>query len=187
MKLDAQLLKLLMPEVTLRQGSIVAARVIERSGQRGLLSLAGRTLEASLPEGLVAGQSLRLEVQEATPERVVLRLTDPGAPPPPALALPLPDGREALVRVNEEEAEGAEREGTPSISLSYESPALGRLDLRLELPAGAVSATVHAAAGRPADAAEAASAELRAALQRASGRPAQVSVKVRHGPFDAYA
>src|SRR3712207_3050626 len=117
--LDAQLLKALMPEITLREGSVVAARVIQRSGDRGLLSLAGRQLEAQLPSGLQAGRTLRLEVQEVTPERLLLRVAEPMANLVPAATLPLPGERQANVYVSEREAD-PERPDTAGVALVYE-------------------------------------------------------------------
>src|SRR3712207_2425372 len=95
--LELGLLKQAMPELALRPGSVVAARIIQRAGDRGLMSLAGRQLEATLPSGLEAGRTVRLEVEEVTAERVLLRVSDPLAPPPAAIPIPLPGGVNAHV------------------------------------------------------------------------------------------
>jgi hypothetical protein len=184
-QLEVALLRGQLPELLLRPGSVLAARVVEANR----ISLAGIILDAQLPEGLLAGESLRLRVEEATPERLHLRIVEqPGQQqPPPVLALPLPGGAQARLRVDEQEAGNGPGGGTPSVTLAYESPSLGRLDLRLELPRGGIVATVGAAQGAPAERAEAAAERLRAGLERALSRPATVRVAPRHDPFDAYA
>lgn len=182
-QLEAALLRGQIPELLLRPGSVLAARVVEANR----LALAGVILDAQLPEGLLAGETLRLRVEEATPERLHLRILEQAGQPPPVLSLPLPNGTHARLRVDEQEAGGGPDGGTPSVSLAYESPALGRLDLRLELPRGGVIATVGAAQGVPAERAEAAAERLRAGLEAATGRPATVRIAPRHDPFDAYA
>ena len=184
-QLEAALLRGQLPELLLRPGSVLAARVVEANR----ISLAGVILEAQLPEGLLAGETLRLRVEEATPERLHLRIVEQSAQQqaPPVLALPLPGGRQARLRVDEHEAGGGADGAPPSVSIAYESPALGRLDLRLELPRTGVVATVGVAHGAPAERAEAAAERLREGLARATGRPATVRVAPRQDPFEAYA
>jgi len=184
--LDVQLLKALLPEVTFREGSVVAARIIQRQGNRGILSLAGRQLEAQLPSGLEAGRTVRLEVQEVTPERLLLRVAEPTTNLIPAATLPLPGDRQANLYVTEREAD-PERPDSAGVALVYESATLGRMDLRLDLAAGTVRVNIGAAAGAPADSAEAGAEELREALTQSLGRPAQVSVTPRREPLDLYA
>lgn len=182
-RLEAALLRGQIPDLLLRPGATLAARVVAE----GRISLAGVVLEASLPEGLAPGQTLRLRIEDATPERLHLRMVDqPGQAPPP-VALPLPGGAQAKVRVEEREAAGSPGGGHPAVGISYESPALGRIELRLELPAGAVLASVRAARGEPAKRAQAAGARLREGLARATGRPATVRVSERRDPFETYA
>lgn len=182
-QLDILQLRGQLPELVLRPGGTLAARVVDRSS----ISIAGIVLAATLPDDVAAGETLRLRIEEATPERLLLRVLDETPQAPPGAALPLPDGTHARVRVEERDA-GDERGGRPpSVTLAYESPALGRIDLRLELPPGGVTASVGAAAGRPAARAEAAAGELRSALAQATGREAQVRVSPRHDPFEAYA
>lgn len=182
-QLEAALVRGLLPELLLRPGAVLAARVVDAAR----ISLAGVVLEARLPEGLDAGETLRLRVEEATPERLHLRVVEQPAQPLPVLALPLPGGGAARLRVEEQERGGGTGGAPPSVTLSYESPALGRIDLRLELPPGGVLATVGAAHGPPADRAEAAAGLLRDGLTAATGRPAGVRVVPRHDPFEAYA
>lgn len=182
-QLDALLLRGQLPELMLRPGGMLAARVVDRSS----ISIAGIVLAARLPDDVDTGQTLRLRIDEATPERLLLRVMDDPTQAPPAAALPLPGGGHARVRVEEEEPGGGPGGAPPAVTLSYESPALGRLDLRLDLPAGAVTAVVAAPAGESAERAGAAAETLRAALEGATGRSAQVHVFPRHDPFEAYA
>jgi Flagellar hook-length control protein FliK len=186
---QAALLRAQAPDLVLRPGMALAARVLERAGGHGVILLAGVPLAAELPEAIAAGDRLRLRVAEVSAERVVLRLVDQppaGLAPAPGTQLPLPDGRAAGVAVEEREGSG-QGGGREAVTLRYDSPHLGPLGLRLELDAGAVSATVAAAAGEPAELARAAAEELRAALAEATGRPASVRIVERRDPVDVYA
>ena len=82
----AALLRTQMPDVTLRQGSTLVARVASRGEQHAVIVLAGIPLTAQVPPDVQAGATLKLKVQEVTPERVVLQIdpqTVAAAPPPP--------------------------------------------------------------------------------------------------------
>lgn len=109
-------------ELGLREGAEVVVRVVQSppDGGKGLVTLAGRLLEARLPPSLAPGQTLPVKVVQANGDQVLLRVRDdvPAAPPertahaagalavsgqpdlvkaatllaPPALALPLPNG-----------------------------------------------------------------------------------------------
>jgi hypothetical protein len=93
--LDALALRARLPELVLRPGLSVVARVAARGeGARGVLVLAGVPLAARLPDTVQAGDTLRLRVAEVGDERVVLRIespeaapTAPAAPPPPRVAV----------------------------------------------------------------------------------------------------
>src|SRR4051812_11986278 len=182
----AALLREQLPEVTLRPGAAMLARVASRGEQHGVIVLAGIPLKAQLPEDVQAGATLRLRVEEVTPERVTLRV-DPGvAPiPPPPVAAPPP---RAGVAVHEPPTRRRDAGGEPVdvVSLAFQSPALGRLDLRLELRGGHLLAAVAAAAGSPFDTASGGSERLRAKLEEA-GLNATVRVTPRHEPVDLYA
>jgi hypothetical protein len=54
------LLQQALPDVTLRPGASVVARVASRGEHNGVLVLAGVPLSAQLPEAAVAGATLRL-------------------------------------------------------------------------------------------------------------------------------
>jgi hypothetical protein len=187
LRVQAALLRANMPELVLRPGLMLPAKVLERAGQHGLLLLAGTPLSAELPDELQAGARLRLRVEEVTGDRIVLRAVDspapgpqPSQPLPPDVALPLPGGRQAEVRVTER-AEERRGGGEPaSVALVYDSPALGTLDLRLVLAPGAgLTVTVGATAGAPEDRVRAAADGLRAALAEATGLPASVRIVAR--------
>jgi hypothetical protein len=183
---DAALLRAEMPDLVLRVGHSVVARVASRGdGPLGVLVLAGVPLRASLPDEVKAGETLKLTVAEVTPERVVMRLDNPAAvplAPPPAQAPP--------ARVGVDEAPRRRRGAggdEASVALRFETPALGRLDLRVELTAGTVRATIGAVPGRSFELAEGGSGELRESLAARTARQASVQVVPRREPLDVYA
>ena len=187
MRLDALLLRARAPDLVLRTGMVLAARVAERSGRHGILTMAGAALVAELPDEVAAGDRLRLTVVETGPERVVMRLTEPPAPPAVAVQLPLPDGRAAGVRVEERQGDRSAEGEAQMVAVTYESPRLGAIEFRLGLSVDAVSAWVRVAAGAPHSLAEERAGELREALAQATGRAASITVSVRRDPFDVYA
>ncbi len=181
------LLQTQLPDITLRPGTSVVARVLSRGPDHGVLVIAGIPLTAQLPTEIGrTGETLRLSVADVTPERVTLQLEQvvpPAAQPPPTPA------QSARVRVEDEprtvRAGGEERS---SVALSFHSEALGRLDLRLELVAGKrVSASVEAAAGRSFELADGASGRLHDGLHARTGLEAEVRVTPRREPLDIYA
>jgi hypothetical protein len=178
---DVVLLRGLLAELSLRPGAVLGARVLERDGARGLLALEGGRVWATLPEGIGPGARLRLRVVEATPERVHLQVVgDPASPPPAVHPLALPGAQLTIV---ERETSAGRSAGHPArtVLLRVDSPALGRLDLRIRTDA----VTVQAAAGEPVARARAGADALRSALQGALGHSVPVSVEpVR---FDAQA
>ena len=188
---DPALLRVEMPELVLRPGMTLAARVAERSGSRGILMLAGHPLNAQLPDQVKAGDKLRLQVMEASSERVVMKLVDESAAQQPAqptvVPVPLPDGRLAQLVVDEREAERRGGSAQAAVAITYRSPALGAVDFRLAVEGGALTVAVKVAVGVPHDLARQSAEELRDALARATGRSVQVSVSPRHDPLDVYA
>src|SRR3954466_4427717 len=75
LRVEAALLRANLPELVLRPGMTLPARVVERHGQMGLLLLAGTPLSARLPDELKAGDRLRLRVEDVG-EQIVLRTVE---------------------------------------------------------------------------------------------------------------
>ncbi|CAA9469867.1 MAG: Membrane fusion component of MSF-type tripartite multidrug efflux system [uncultured Solirubrobacteraceae bacterium] len=190
--LDVALLKLALPELVLRPGMSVVARVASRGdGNVASLVLAGALLKATVPDEVRAGDVLRLSVAETSAERVVFKLESNQPPPPmaldqPVVAQPPPQGDP---RGADADGSGEGRQGDPdrpAVALAYETPALGRLDLRIERGPEGVVVSVTAPAGAYA-LAHARATPLREALEARLGVPASVRVLPRREPFDAYA
>jgi hypothetical protein len=182
----AALLRAQLPDVTLRAGSTVMARVASKHEQHAVIVLAGIPLTAEVPPEVENGATLRLKVSEVTPERVTLQL-DPQQPvlaqaPPPVQA------QAARVTVEEPPQRGRGEDGEPAdvVALAFHSPTLGRIDLRLELRGDRLLADVATDAGPPFDLAQGSQERLRANL-RTSGLDPTVRVHERRRPFDAYA
>jgi hypothetical protein len=188
-QLNAVLLRNLLPDLRLAPGSTVVGRIMERHAGHGLLNLGGTVLLAQLPDGVEAGARLRLAVQEVTPEHVVMRIVPDGggqaqqqAPlpqAPPAVSIPLPDGTQAQMRLEVTGDEDPDAPGAPgvrAVTVHYDSPALGRIDVRLVLSRNGLAAGVGAAPGAPVALAERHAEELRAGLSRAMGHPVDVHV-----------
>ena len=186
-QLSAALLRNQAPELVLRLGSTVAARVLERHGARGLISIGNAVLAAELPQQVRAGDRLRLLVHDASGDRVTLKLVDQEAPQQPPLAtMALPNG--ASLRVDpDQEGESERRDGKRSVAVTYDSPTLGAMRFRVALDPRAVAVTVRAGPGAPLEMAENGAAELRDALARVTGRAARVTVLPREDPVDVYA
>jgi hypothetical protein len=187
--LDVRLIKAVLgTELQIAPGRVIMARVVNTDGHgRGVINIAGEPLEASLPEHIQPGQELRLVVREASAERVVLGLADQ-LPNPQAAEVPLPGG--GTIRINEEEARNAgagARPGTHTLTLRYDAPSLGGVDLRFELTPASLQVAVGLAAGRPYSAAQHAAGELHEALTGAIQQEVSVTVAPRHDPLDLYA
>jgi hypothetical protein len=180
----AALLREQLPDVTLRPGSTVLARVASVHEQRAVLVLAGIPLTAEVPPGLENGATLRLKVHEVTPDRVTLQI-DPQAVPQQAAPA---QAQEPRVVVEEPPHRGRGEDGEPAdiVSLSFTSPTLGRIDLRLELNGVRLLTDVTTPAGPPTDLAEGSRERLRANLE-GKGLDATVRVHARRRSFDGYA
>jgi hypothetical protein len=180
------LLQTQLPDITLRPGTSVVARVLSRGEGHGVLVIAGIPLTAQLPPEIGrTGETLRLSVADVTPERVTLQLEQVV---PPAVQVPVPHESRARVRVEEQphtvRVGGEERS---SVALSFHSEALGRLDLRIEVAGTRVRAAVEAPAGRSFELADAASGRLHAGLHARTGLDAEVHITPRREPLDVYA
>jgi hypothetical protein len=192
-QVEAQLLRNLMPELVIRPGITLAARVAEKTALRsGVITLAGVRLQAQLPEQVREGDTLRLQVAEASRDRLVMRLVGESGQAQqqvsqqPPVPVPLPDGGAAWLRVDEREAEGGSEGEEASVALTYQSPSLGPLGLRLGLTPGAITVQVRAAQGEPLSLARSRAEALRSALAQATGRNATVHVLPRRDPIDVY-
>ncbi|MGZ4202302.1 MAG: hypothetical protein ACXVRH_09620 [Thermoleophilaceae bacterium] len=188
---DPALLRVELPELVLRPGMTLAARVAERSGSRGILMLAGNPLSAELPDQVKAGEKLRLRVMEVSAERIVMKLVDESAQlpqqTPTVVPMPLPDGRLAHFYTNEREGDGRRSGEQAAVAITYRSPSLGAIDFRLAIEGGALTVGVKAMRGRPHELAQQQADLLREALARASGRSVQLAVTARDDPIDVYA
>src|SRR5918992_1332787 len=174
------LLRAQLPELPLRPGASVVARVLSRGETHGVLVIAGIPLTAELPERVGAtGETLKLSVSEVTPERVTLQL-DQVLPATTQPAASRPRARVIVDEPPRRTTAGGEERAT--VALSFSSDALGRLDLRLELGGGRVRADVQAAAGAPFEAADAAAPRLRDGLAARTGLAADVRITPRRDP-----
>jgi len=185
--IDPAMLKAEIPQLVLRPGMTLAARVAQRHGSRGLLMIANAALAAELPDEVKAGDTLRLRVQEASPERIVMRLETGDPQQAPIVPVPLPGSQQAFIQVDEREGEGRRSGEQAAVAITYRSPALGAIDFRLALEGGALTAQVTARQGAPYEQAQAQAEELRDSLHRATGKPVQLTVSPRHDPLDVYA
>lgn len=193
LQVEAAFLRRQMPDLILRPGATLAARVAEREGRHGIITLGGVPLLAELPDGVKTGDTLRLLVADTRGEKVVMRLVQDQAAeqaPPPTVNLTQPDGSQGRLIVDDDGAQeggaGRDREQA-GISLTYETPKLGAVALRLEIAAGVVRVRAEVAAGRIYDMADDASDELRRQLVERTGRAAEVTVVARREHIDAYA
>jgi hypothetical protein len=180
------LLQTQLPDITLRPGTSVVARVLSRGEGHGVLVIAGIPLTAQLPEEVGrTGETLRLSVADVTPERVTLQLEQVV---PPVAGPAVPHEPRARVRV-EDQARTVREDGEErsSVALSFQSDALGRLDLRLEVTGTRVHASIEAPAGRSFELADAASGRLHDGLHARTGLDAEVRITPRREPLDVYA
>ena len=185
--LSALLLRTQLPELTLREGTSVVARVASRGEALGVIVLAGVPLTAQLPPEVRAGQTLHLKIAEVTPEQVTMRLDPDAAQQTGWAPQPPPDRRPPALTVAEPPRRAPGDDEGATVALAFDSAVLGRLDLRIDLARGTVSAAVETPAGASHDLALAAAERLEHALAEATARPATVRVTPRREPFDAYA
>lgn len=186
---DLVLLRSTAPDLPLVVGRILAARVVERHGQHGVISLAGAYLTAELPEEVQAGDRLRLVVQEARGDRAVLALAqEPPSPaqvPPPAAEAPFA-ASERVVVLSDEDGAGAQRERAHVVTARFEGQAIGTVELRVALDDELVHALVALVDGPVLALARERASVLRAALAQAAGRSSEAEVVARPNPLDVY-
>lgn len=186
LQLEAALLRRQLPDLLLRPGMTLFARVAERSGRHGIIVLAGSPLVAELPDAVQVGDKLRLLVEDTRGERVAMKLVQ--EQPAAALQAPLssPQQFDARLSVEEREADPDDPE-TASITVNYDSPALGAVGFVLAIAPGTVSVRAELPAGAPFELAADGADELRTRLMEATGRAAEVTVVPRREPLDLYA
>jgi hypothetical protein len=191
-----QLLQLqaMMPEVTLRPGQTLVARVAERHDHKGILMLAGKPIVAELPENVRAGDVLKLAVKDISADKVIMQMREAQETQQTQqnnlvpLSVPFPDGHPAHINFDDAKSGGEDREHAfHAVALTYESPALGPINLRIGMDPNAVMVEVRIAAGAPLEIAKAASELLSESLTERTGRPAAVSVQPRPGSFNVSA
>ena len=188
-------LQSVMPDVTLRLGQSLVARVAERHGDRGILMIAGQPIVAQLPDEVRAGHVLKLSVKDVTAEQVVMQMHEGREAAQAAqqgqqnvpLAFPGQQPSNIIVDDQASGGNGGEEGDVAAVALTYDSPALGAMNFRIGMDAGNVVVEVRMAAGGPFEAGSAAAGILRARLAEATERTAEVHVAVRPGSFDVSA
>ncbi|HKG38797.1 MAG TPA: hypothetical protein VKB25_07395 [Conexibacter sp.] len=184
---DLVLLRSTAPDLPLVVGRVLAARVLERHGQHGVINLAGAFLTAELPDEVQPGDRLRLVVQEMRGDRAVLALAQepPSGPQvPPALAEP-PAGDRVVVLASDGEG-GADGERAQVVTVRFEGKTIGTVELRVALDDSLVHALAAFSDGAPLELARGRAGTLRDALAAAASRPAEVEVVARPNPLDVY-
>jgi hypothetical protein len=184
-----------MPDLILREGMTLAARVAERNGRHGVITLAGVPLLAQLPEGVQAGDKLRLLVADTRQDKVVMKLVHEqpaDSAKQPEAFIPAFDGAQTRLAVDpdgghEHGSDGGRDRQHAAVALTYETPRLGALGLKLEIGPGVVRVRVDARAGDVYELADAASEALRQRLAAKTGRAAEVVVVPRIDHVNAYA
>jgi hypothetical protein len=174
-----------LPDVKLTPGRVIVARVVQAGVDgRGELSIAGARLSASLPAGVHEGEELRLLVKDVSADRVLLSIQSDGASET-AVPLPASQLRESEI---DPDGEADPARGTPTqvLALRYDAPALGPVDLRFEMYAGALRVLVVMTGEQALASGHRGSQELQEALARATSLDVSVSVSARRPPLDLY-
>src|SRR3954471_1131002 len=100
----AALLRAQLPDVPIREGASMMARVASKGETHAVLVIAGMPLTAEVPPEIPAGATLKLKVKEVSAERVWLQI-DPQAPTAPTIA-PAAPAMEPRPRVQVDEPPG---------------------------------------------------------------------------------
>ena len=192
--MDIRLIRAVLgAELRIVPGRALMARVVTADGAgRGSLNIAGALIDAQLPKEVQAGQELRLTVRHVGPDRVELSMSDQNLAEAASESAQLPGG--GMLRVSERDAgagkggpgesDGSDRH---SLSLRYDAPALGAVDLRFELDSESLRVSATLRAGEPFENALVGAGELRDALAASVGLPVTVEVSPRREPLDVYA
>jgi len=180
---DLVLLRSTAPDLPLVVGRVLAARVVERHGQHGVINLAGAYLTAELPDEVQAGDRLRLVVQDMAGGRATFALAQ--EPPPLAQPPAVPNDRVTLHARDDEGGEA--EEGRPqAVTVRFDSAAIGPVELRIALDEQLVHARAAFREGPALSLARERAEELRAALATVTGRAAEVEIAARPERVDVY-
>ena len=185
---DLVLLRSTAPDLPLVVGRVLAARVVERHGQHGVLNLAGAYLTAELPDEVQAGDRLRLVVQETTGERAVLALAqEPPSPAqvPPPLAAAATAGTASSCSPARARAAPTESGHTSSRCASRGARS-GRSSCAWRSTTSWSMRSSRSGTDRGWSLRVSAPGTLRAVLAQAAGRQAEVEVVARPNPLDVY-
>jgi hypothetical protein len=187
-------LQQVMPDVTLRLGQSLLARVAERHGDRGILMIAGHPLVAELPENVRPGDVLKLAVRDITGEQVVMQMHEgkeaaQAQARQDAVPLAFPGQPPSQIIVDDQAGggEGVEEGDVSTVAVTYESPALGAFNFRIGMDGSRVAVEVRVAAGAPLEIASISAEALRERLAVATDRAASVTVAPRPGSFNVSA
>lgn len=193
LQVEAAFFRRQMPDLILRPGATFAARVAERGeGRHGIITLAGVPLVAELPDQVQAGDTLKLLVADTRGEQVLMRLIQDqaaGELRQSEAFINQQDGTQGRLAVDRDGQEGGGGRDAEhaAIGLTYETPRLGEVALRLELAPGVVRVRAEVRAGRVFDLADDASDYLRRQIAERTGRAVEVTVVPRIDHIDAYA
>jgi hypothetical protein len=186
--IDLQLLRsLLLPELRILPGRALMARVVVAGANgRGTISIAGYLLDAELPKSVRSGQELRLVVRDVSAEKVLLGITQEHEPPVPAATASLPGG--GTVQVTERDAGGSGQSAPDShtLTLRYDAPSLGAVDLRFELDPASLRVSV-AVSPSVLQQSQEGGENLLDALAGAVEQAVSVTVSARREPLEIYA
>ena len=183
-------------ELRIAPGRVLSARVIEvLPNGRGTLSVGGAAVQAQLPGQLRPGQEVRLLVRDVSGGRVLMSVVGhPVAAPPPPPVVPLPGGGTVTTRARDDTEETAEEQShrrsggeARTVTLRYQAPALGDIDLAFVLDPAQLTVHVSLTPGPGLQALQDHAEELRTALTAAGDRPVTVTVLPRREPLDLYA
>jgi hypothetical protein len=186
-------LQQVMPDVTLRLGQTLLARVAERHGDKGILIIAGQPLVAELPENVRPGDVLKLAVRDVTAEQVVMQMHEgkeaaQAQARQDAVPLAFPGQPPSQIIVDDQAGGGDAEEGdVATVAVTYESPALGAFNFRIGMDGSRVAVEVRVAAGAPLEIATATADVLRERLAISTDRAAAVTVAPRAGSFNVSA
>jgi hypothetical protein len=188
---DIRLIRAMLgAELKIAPGRAMMARVLTADGSgRGKLTIAGAVIDAKLPKEVRAGDELRLVVRHVSPQQVVLSMSDQSQAAAAMVPVALPGGGTIRLQTDQEGSAsgGGGAEGSHTLSLRYDAPALGAVDLRFELDSQSLAVVVGMAAGSATERGLDHADRLRQALTDGVGRPATVTITPRHEPLDLYA